>query len=118
MQSGPSELFKLLSDDIRLKTLLLILHETQLCVCELMVALDEPSQPKVSRHLAVLRKAGVLLDKKQKQWVYYSLSPKLPAWFVAVLENLTQTQTHYFATELARLNKMGDRPKRIATCCV
>lgn len=118
MQISPSELFKLLSDDIRLKALLLILREQELCVCELMAALDEPSQPKISRHLAVLRKAGVLLDSKQKQWVYYSLNPALPAWFISVIKDVSLTESQYINTESHRLDEMGDRPKRIARCCV
>ena len=50
----PTEFFKHLGDDIRLKSLLLIADEGELCVCELMAALGESSQPKISRHLALL----------------------------------------------------------------
>ncbi|MEO9274926.1 metalloregulator ArsR/SmtB family transcription factor [Marinomonas sp. 5E14-1] len=54
----PSLFFKALADDTRLRCLLLIKQFTELCVCELMEALNE-TQPKISRHLAQLRKNGL-----------------------------------------------------------
>jgi DNA-binding transcriptional ArsR family regulator len=44
------------------------------CACDLCAALDQ-SQPKISRHLAMLRESGLLLDRKQGKWVHYRLSP-------------------------------------------
>ncbi|MEP0072894.1 MAG: metalloregulator ArsR/SmtB family transcription factor [Marinomonas sp.] len=75
----PSLFFKALADDTRLRCLLLITQSTELCVCELMEALNE-TQPKVSRHLAQLRKSGLLSDRRQGQWVFYKLHPDLPEW--------------------------------------
>lgn len=69
----PVELFKLFGEPTRLAMLLLTMRHGELCVCELMDALDEP-QSKVSRHLALLRNAGVLLDQRRGQWVYYRLA--------------------------------------------
>ena len=59
-QLNPLHFFKCIADDTRLKTILLIAHEDELCVCELVAALDV-SQPKISRHLAVFRHAGFLV---------------------------------------------------------
>ncbi|ABC27415.1 predicted transcriptional regulator [Hahella chejuensis KCTC 2396] len=75
----PLQLFKCLSDETRLRSLLLIQQEGELCVCELTAALDE-IQPKISRHLAQLRKCGLLLDSRQGQWVFYRVNPALLAW--------------------------------------
>ena len=72
----PVELFKLLSDQTRLSVVLLVAAHTELCVCELTEALGL-SQPKVSRHLAILRNGGLLEGEKRGQWVYYKLSPAL-----------------------------------------
>ena len=47
----PTTVFKCLADETRVRLMLLITREDELCVCELTCALDE-SQPKVSRHLA------------------------------------------------------------------
>lgn len=59
------------------------------CVCEFTEQLNL-SQPKISRHLALLRNLGVLLDQRQGQWVYYRLNPDLPVWANEVLKIITQ----------------------------
>ena len=68
------QLFKNLSDETRLGIVLLLREMGELCVCDLCSALDQ-SQPKISRHLAMLRESGILLDRKQGKWVHYRLSP-------------------------------------------
>lgn len=73
----PLEVFKLLSDQTRLSAVLLVAQHEELCVCELTEAL-EISQPKVSRHLAILRTGGLLEGEKRGQWVYYKLHRDLP----------------------------------------
>lgn len=70
------QLFKCLSDDTRLKCVLLIQRFGEACVCELMAAL-ELDQPKISRHLAQLRKCSVLQDERRGKWMYYRLHPAL-----------------------------------------
>lgn len=79
------DFFKCLSDPTRLSILKLVLSKQNICVCELTEQLDL-SQPKISRHLALLRTHGILLDSRQGQWVYYSLNPDLPSWAVEVLK--------------------------------
>ena len=59
----PTTVFKCLADETRVRLMLLITREDELCVCELTCALDE-SQPKVSRHLAQLRNCGLLEDRR------------------------------------------------------
>ncbi|CAG0911207.1 unnamed protein product, partial [Cyprideis torosa] len=51
----------------------------ELCVCELTQALDL-AQPKISRHLAILRENNLLQDRKAGLWVYYRLHTDLPSW--------------------------------------
>ncbi|VAW98991.1 Arsenical resistance operon repressor, partial [hydrothermal vent metagenome] len=65
--------------------LLLMQAEGELCVCELTHALDL-SQPKISRHLAALRDAGVVSSRRQGQWVYYQLHPDLLVWAREVID--------------------------------
>lgn len=113
----PTEFYKALADDIRLKTLLIIAVEQEVCVCELMTALDQASQPKVSRHLAQLRKIGILSDRKHQQWVFYSLNPTLPQWMKQTITLTVVNEPTFIEQELARLNGMGDRPTRVASCC-
>jgi ArsR family transcriptional regulator len=69
-----SRLFKALGDETRLRIVALLSHG-ELCVCHLEEAL-RLSQPKVSRHLATLRAAGVVEDRRDGTWVYYRLLPQ------------------------------------------
>lgn len=110
------ELYKNLADDTRLRCLLLILSQHELCVCELISAL-EVSQPKVSRHLALLKSAGLIVGRKQKQWVFYRLSPSLPSWVKQTLSLTLDNNSEVIQPNLQLLNDMGDRPKRQSTCC-
>lgn len=66
------DFLKSISDETRLR-ILMLLHERELCVCELCDVLGE-SQPKISRHLARLRDAGFVRDLRHGQWVFYSLN--------------------------------------------
>lgn len=108
-------LCKLLSDDTRLNTVLLIQAEQELCVCELTAALME-TQPKISRHLAMLRKAGLLQDRRQGQWVYYRLAEDLPLWASESIKQFATASTSSILPLLANLNAMGERPQRLQQC--
>jgi ArsR family transcriptional regulator, arsenate/arsenite/antimonite-responsive transcriptional repressor len=69
-----SRLFKALGDETRLRIVALLSHG-ELCVCHLEAALGL-SQPRISRHLASLRAAGVVEDRREGSWVYYRLVPQ------------------------------------------
>jgi ArsR family transcriptional regulator len=64
--------FKVLSDETRIR-LLVLLHHKKLCVCELCGVLGE-SQPKISKHLAKLRDMGFIKDERQNQFIFYYLN--------------------------------------------
>lgn len=66
------DLFKALADETRLR-ILSLLSSGELCVCEIAKVL-EIGQPKASRHLAVLRQAELVLDRREGMWMYYSLA--------------------------------------------
>ena len=66
------ELFKAFADPVRLR-LLNLLVDGEVCVCHLHGALDLP-QSTVSRHLAYLRKRGLVLGRKEGLWVHYRLA--------------------------------------------
>jgi ArsR family transcriptional regulator len=113
---NPLDFFKLLADETRLHALLLIAQQGELCVCELMSALNE-SQPKISRHLAMLRSAKVLLDRRQGQWVFYRLNPALPAWAHSTLQQTLAQNSTLVKPLLQNLCAMGERPLRQQACC-
>lgn len=110
----PHQFFKMLSDETRIRCLLLIAREGQLCVCELTEALQE-SQPKISRHLAQLRQSGLLVDTRKGQWVYYQLAQDLPGWLRKVVEGLKLSQCLQlqYLQDSERLHQMVERP----VCC-
>ncbi|MDE1164922.1 MAG: metalloregulator ArsR/SmtB family transcription factor [Pseudomonas sp.] len=112
----PPEVFKSLADETRVRATLLIAGQGELCVCELMCALDD-SQPKISRHLAQLRSSGLLLDRRQGQWVYYRLNPDLPKWVNEILEVTLQANAEWLQINSARLQNMDGRPVRESACC-
>lgn len=69
-----SRLFKGLADPIRLRILCLLQKHT-LCVMDLIAVLNLP-QPTVSRHLATLKRSGLIEGRKQGLWHFYTLAPK------------------------------------------
>ncbi|EUB75646.1 transcriptional regulator, ArsR family [Pseudomonas sp. GM41(2012)] len=113
---NPAAVFKCLSDETRTRATLLITGEGELCVCELVCALND-SQPKISRHLAQLRTCGLLLDRRQGQWVYYRLNPELPQWVRTILETTLEANADWLEENSTRLKAMGDRPLNTAACC-
>ena len=84
--------FKCLSDETRLNIVTLIVENNEQCVCDLTEKL-QLSQPKISRHLALLRASGLLQDRRQGQWVYYSINPKLANWCYEILDILKTVQS-------------------------
>ncbi|WBL73536.1 metalloregulator ArsR/SmtB family transcription factor [Serratia liquefaciens] len=96
----PLALFKNLSEETRLTLVLLLRQVGELCVCELVSVLEE-SQPKISRHLAMLRESGLLIDRREGKWIYYRLSPHMPAWAAAIIEQAYLSRQQQM-TELAQ----------------
>lgn len=108
----PIAFYKCLSEDTRLKCLLLITLKGELCVCDLISAL-KLSQPKVSRHLAELRKCGILSDHRRGKWVFYQLNQALPKWAFEVLTLTAQDNNLYLSDCLTNLNTA----KLTENCC-
>ncbi|WP_409439463.1 metalloregulator ArsR/SmtB family transcription factor [Psychromonas sp. GE-S-Ul-11] len=115
-EASLNEFFKCLTDPIRLKTLMLSHYHGELCVCELMEALQEESQPKVSRNLAVLKKSNIIKDRKHGQWVFYQINPNLPLWAKTVIAQTTENNIGTITSELHRLDIMKNRPNRASFC--
>jgi DNA-binding transcriptional ArsR family regulator len=81
-----ADIIKALGDSTRLKIIYLLEHG-ELCVCEIMTALDKP-QPTVSHHLNILKNASILKWRKEGVWIHYKLSnPKLPESLKKLLES-------------------------------
>ncbi|HSW63192.1 MAG TPA: metalloregulator ArsR/SmtB family transcription factor [Dissulfurispiraceae bacterium] len=66
-----SNIYHALSETTRLR-ILKLLEPGELCVCDLVAALDM-SQPKISFHVAALKSAGLINDRKDGRWIHYSI---------------------------------------------
>ncbi|MDR3470822.1 MAG: metalloregulator ArsR/SmtB family transcription factor [Devosia sp.] len=86
---NPTDLMTALSDSTRLEALRLLWDGHEHCVCELMDKLGA-SQSRMSRHLGALKVAGLVVDRRDAQWVRYrrnpGLDPKVAAVVNAVLD--------------------------------
>lgn len=85
----PENYTRVLSDLTRLRILMLLLQGNELCVCQLTDAL-QMVQPKISRHLAVLRENNILQDRKKGLWVFYRFHSDFPAWAHKTLVSLSE----------------------------
>lgn len=112
---APTDVFKCLADETRARIALLVTLEQELCVCELTAALQE-AQPKISRHLALLRGCGLLEDRRNGQWVYYRLHPQLPDWVATLLKQTLDANAEWLRQDVQRLWQMRDRPGRQPLC--
>lgn len=105
---NPDALFESLADATRRRILALLLTRGELCVCDLFGVLQLP-QPKVSRHLAVLRESALLVSRKQGTWVHYRLNPEMPLWAAQVLSAM--------ADGVARLEPYRADRQQMKACC-
>ncbi|MGO9303544.1 MAG: ArsR/SmtB family transcription factor [Candidatus Korobacteraceae bacterium] len=105
-------LLKALADRTRLR-LVNLLRERELCVCYLVEVLKSP-QPKVSRHLAYLRRAGIVAARREGYWMHYRIvQPKYAAGarvFQQVLANLAEDPQ--MQRDLTLLQKACCKPER------
>jgi ArsR family transcriptional regulator, arsenate/arsenite/antimonite-responsive transcriptional repressor len=79
--------FRAFSDRTRLR-ILNLLRGGELCVCDIVRVLDLP-QPKISRHLAYLRKARLVAARKEGLWMHYKLAPSSSEFHESLLKCLT-----------------------------
>jgi len=86
-RQGAARIFHALSDPTRLE-ILERLRAGERCVCDLQGALDA-AQSRLSFHLRTLREAGLVSDRKEGRWVYYSLRPEAIEELAKALGDLT-----------------------------
>ena len=103
--------FKALADATRLRILGLLLTG-EVCVCHIHESLKIP-QPKASRHLAHLRKSGLVAARRDGLWMHYRLA-ELPD---PVLQTLGETVRHAL-THLDAVHRDADRLQKRTGCCL
>lgn len=100
-----TKLFRALADETRVRIVALLAHG-ELCVCHIEKAL-ELSQPNISRHLGILRMAGIVDARRDGTWVYYQLAKQENEAVQEMLATLTKTfgAERAIRTDHAKLRK-------------
>ena len=117
-QTKPFDLvrfFAALADPTRLR-LLNLMHGREVCVCYFVEILKQ-GQPKISRHLAYLRRAGIVTARREGKWMHYRLErpedPRASAILDATLNSLQADRQ--MQSDLARLGKACCQPQLYVT---
>jgi ArsR family transcriptional regulator len=108
-------LFAALADPTRLR-LLNLMDGREVCVCYFVEILKQ-GQPKISRHLAYLRKAGIVEARRDGKWMHYRIERPDDARAVSILDATLQSLKgdKDMQTDLARLGKACCEPQRFVT---
>jgi ArsR family transcriptional regulator len=120
--AGLETLFRALADQTRLR-ILALLASGEICVCNIHGALGLP-QPTVSRHLASLRKAGLVATRRDGLWVHYRLTAPSDPAAASVLKAAVDavSGTRPIGTDRRRLSTLTATPLRVleasASCCL
>jgi ArsR family transcriptional regulator, arsenate/arsenite/antimonite-responsive transcriptional repressor len=108
---GMEKLFRALGDATRLRILGLLLGG-EVCVCHIHESLRIP-QPKASRHLAYLRRAGLVDTRRDGLWVYYRLADAGDPIVSTIRQAVTHTLGH-----LEVVRRDGERLRKKTGCCL
>jgi ArsR family transcriptional regulator, arsenate/arsenite/antimonite-responsive transcriptional repressor len=100
--------FQALGDNTRLR-LLNLMGDQEICVCYFVEILNQP-QPKISRHLAYLRNAGIVTTRRDGKWMHYRIATPLNEGAAKVLQEILQ----WFKEEKTM---QADRAKLTKACC-
>jgi len=101
------DIFKAIAQETRFRIIRLLIEcKGDLCVCELAYALNVP-QYSISRHLNILRRAGLVEGHRDGAWMYYSIPPMKDQFRQRLIEaiNLIQMDEHALRDDLARLEE-------------
>jgi len=98
---NPAGIFKALGEPVRLRLFALLSVSGEQCVCHLTDALELP-QSTVSRHLGVLRHAGLVSTRRDGKWMYYQLAEQVPVELTVLLQRVEQLETQQDMQRLQR----------------
>jgi ArsR family transcriptional regulator len=107
-------LFAALADRTRLR-LLNLMNGKEVCVCYLVEILGQ-SQPKISRHLAYLRRAGIVVARREGKWMHYSIVVPIHAGTARILSETLSvvSEDRTMQADLTRLNKACCVPQKVS----
>jgi ArsR family transcriptional regulator len=107
--------FQALGDLTRLR-LLNLMGDEKLCVCTLVEILAQP-QPKISRHLAYLRRAGIVEGRRAGKWMHYRIAPPADPGAAKLLRKTLKwlAEDRLMQSDRARLSKAICPPDSLVT---
>lgn len=110
-----AQLFAALSDRTRLR-LLNLMDGREVCVCYFVEILGQ-SQPKISRHLAYLRKAGIVSARREGKWMHYRIQPPTDQSAAAILDSALAAlkADRALQADRAKLDRACCAPRRLVT---
>ena len=110
-------LFKALGDRTRLR-ILALLAAGEVCVCNIHESLNLP-QPTVSRHLAYLRKSGLVATRRDGVWMHYRLAPPAEQLAAAIVDAALHAAGHTqpAGSDRKKLAKVAGLDLKTAPCC-
>jgi len=108
-------LFAALADRTRLR-LLNLMNGREVCVCYFVEILEQ-SQPKVSRHLAYLRRAGIVQARREGKWMHYKIERPADAGAASILDATLESlgADREMQADRAQLDRACCRPERFVT---
>ena len=108
-------LFAALADRTRLR-LLNLMNGREVCVCYFVEILKQ-SQPKISRHLAYLRRAGIVSARREGKWMHYRIERPSDPGPLAILDAALASFSadREMQSDLQRLSKACCEPRRLIT---
>ena len=109
--TGMEDLFKALADATRLRILGLLLTG-EICVCDIHESLKIP-QSKASRHLAYLRRSGLVETRREGLWIHYRLGTLADPVLGAIGDAVRHALTH-----IDTVHRDGERLQKRTGCCV
>jgi ArsR family transcriptional regulator len=107
------QLFRALADPTRLR-LINLMSEQEICVCYFIEVIGAP-QPKISRHLAYLRRAGIVAARREGKWMHYRLTVPQSGHAASILKSTIEAlkQDIEMQRDCARLNRACCGPKSL-----
>jgi ArsR family transcriptional regulator len=108
-----ASLFAALADATRLR-LLNLMAGREVCVCYFVEILGQ-GQPKISRHLAYLRRAGIVAARREGKWMHYSICPPADAAAASILATVLASlgNDEQMQADLAKLDRACCAPQKL-----
>ncbi|NQV70405.1 MAG: metalloregulator ArsR/SmtB family transcription factor [Pseudohongiella sp.] len=115
MHIEKTKVFSALSNEVRLRCVYLLATNEEICVCELVEAL-QINQPSASKALASLKGTGLVRDRRDANWIYYQLRSDLPSWLNEVINAVVDDLAgeKICKADERRFRRLATRPRELA----